>query len=455
MSAVLSEHPVERLAARFGKPTVTDGIRQLLDEKRTAILAGEAPAPFSLAEVEALILQNSDPQLRAVINATGVILHTNLGRATLAKEAADAVRAVLESYSNTELGLDSGKRADRHSHVSSLLTSLVGGEDAAVVNNCAGAVLLMLAALCRETEVIVARGELVEIGGGFRIPDVMVQSGAALVEVGTTNKVYLEDYRQAVSEKTSAFLRVHRSNFALLGFTHEPTLTELHRAARDSNALLLVDVGSGLIADPRDLGTARHELEHELRPQEALAAGADLVCFSGDKLLGGPQAGILVGKRDLIAKVKRHPLARALRTDKLTLAALEATLNLYKNGHARSIPTIRRLAEDKNAVRTRAEMLRRRLEAAGFSQVDIKPATSVPGGGALPLAKLDTFVVTLGDPGPAAESQRDALLRSDPPVIGRIIEDQFSLDLRTVDDDDLETLAQTVVQNSPKAGINR
>ncbi len=392
------------------------------------------------AAVQAQLRRRETPSLRRVINATGVILHTNLGRAPLANTARQAILDAA-GYCSVELDMATGQRGNRHEHTSGLFAELLGCDGALVFNNCAGAVFLMLAALCRGREVIVARGQLVEIGGGFRIPDVMSESGASLVEVGTTNKVYDRDYRARLNDRTAAILSVHRSNFALVGFTHEPTYAELATVAAEGGVPLLVDIGSGLLAEEKDLGAAWPQLANEPRPGDALAQGADLVAFSADKLLGGPQSGILAGRADLLEACKKHPLARALRADKLTIAALEATLRLYRDGRAAEIPGLammRRSIDDLDAtVRALADATR---AAIPDLPVDVAPGVSVPGGGALPLAELPTRLMLVGAPGAPARALAAALRTQTPPIMTRVVDDRVALDVRTLGEADMNEI---------------
>jgi L-seryl-tRNA(Ser) seleniumtransferase len=361
------------------------------------------------------------PTLQGVINATGVILHTNLGRAPLSRAAAQAVQAISIGYSTLEYDLDKGQRGSRSVHAEALLQRLTGAEAALVVNNNAAAVLLALTALARRRAVVIARSQLVEIGGGFRVPDVMKQSGARLVEVGTTNRVNLADYEAAAQESPALFLHAHRSNFRILGFTSEPGLEEVAAAAHRVGILLVDDLGSGSLLD-----TARFGLGHEPTVQESLKAGADLVCFSGDKLLGGPQAGMLVGRGDLVAKLKRHPLARALRADKLCLAGLTATLLHYLKDEAeREIPIWRMIAAPLDGIQARS---RRWCEKLG--QGEVIPGESTVGGGSLPGETLPTALLALT----AGNPQRflAKLRQTAPPIIARAHEDRVLFDPRTV-----------------------
>jgi L-seryl-tRNA(Ser) seleniumtransferase len=359
-----------------------------------------------------------------VINATGVIVHTNLGRAPLAGDALERVAAVAAGYSNLEYDVGEGARGSRQDHVAPILRRLTGAEAALVVNNNAGALLLALAALAEGSEVLVSRGELIEIGDGFRIPDVLARSGARLREVGTTNRTRAADYERAVGPETALLLRVHQSNFRVVGFTEQPRLEELVRIGRAHAIPVVDDLGSGVLV----------ELEGEPSARDALSAGADLVCFSGDKLLGGPQAGIVVGRADLLDKLRRHPLQRALRADKLTLAALEATLALYLDPKraAREIPVLRMLGEPLEAVRTRADRL---AELVGG---EVEQTVGRVGGGALPLAELPSFAC-------AVEEELAAPLRDgEPPVIGILRDGRLLLDCRTLSDEEVDEVAARI-----------
>ncbi len=408
-------------------------VRAVLEEVRSALRAGEAPetaaealAARALGRAEARLL----PRLGPVVNAAGVVLHTNLGRAPLAPEAVAAM-ARAAGYCNLEYDLAAGRRGHRHACVEGLLGELTGAEAALVVNNNAAAVLLALAAVARGRQVVVSRGELVEIGGSFRIPEVMAQSGAVLREVGTTNKTHRADYEAALGPETAALLKVHTSNYRVLGFTAEVGLAELVALGRSRGVPVLVDLGSGCLVDLPRLG-----LEGEPTVPEAVAAGADLVTFSGDKLLGGPQAGILVGRREAVAACARHPLMRALRPDKVTLAALEATLALYRDpeGALRRVPTLALLGRDPRELRGEAEGLAEALRAALGAAATVAVAADVSevGGGALPLARLPTWVVEVRRAGGGA-SRLEARLRAHcPPVVARLRDDALVFDPRTL-----------------------
>jgi L-seryl-tRNA(Ser) seleniumtransferase len=385
--------------------------------------------------LEARVQALAQPSLRRCLNATGVVLHTNLGRAPLAARALARMQQVAAGYSTLEYDPAARGRGSRQDHLAASLTALTGAEAAAVVNNNAGAVLLALAAVAAGREVMVSRGELVEIGGGFRIPDVMRASGARLVEVGTTNRTRLLDYQQPLGPDTAAWLKVHRSNFALVGFTAEVGTAEL-AAARPPGLALLVDLGSGALLD-----LAPHGLPGEPPVSRVLKEGADLVMFSGDKLLGGPQAGILVGRRDLIERARKHPLARALRPDKLSLAALEATLEIYREGEAAAraeIPTLRLLTAGLPELERRKDRLLAALARAALPLVvGARRARSAVGGGALPLAEPETWAVTVRHPSLGAEALAARLSAAPVPLVVRIAEDQVVLDLRTLEDGDL------------------
>jgi L-seryl-tRNA(Ser) seleniumtransferase len=373
--------------------------------------------------------------LRPVINATGVIIHTNLGRAPIADAALRRVHDVARGYSNLEYALAAGRRGSRSVHAEALLSALTGAEAAVVVNNNAAATMLICAALAAGREVVISRGELVEIGGGFRVPDVMAQSGAVLREVGTTNRTRVADYRAAIGPRTAMLLRVHPSNFRIEGFTERPALKDLVAAAREGHVPLVEDLGSGLLLE---------SIEWEPSVQSSVAAGADLVCFSGDKLLGGPQAGIVVGRRALVAHLQQHPLMRALRVDKLTLAALEGTLLEYLAGRAAStVPVARMIALDAEAIEARAQPLAERLRTGGWN-VSLVSGASAIGGGSAPGVELPTVLIGIAREGWSADRVEAALRDLDPPVIARIEHDRVVLDLRTVGEEDDEALGEAI-----------
>jgi L-seryl-tRNA(Ser) seleniumtransferase len=414
---------VDELTRTSDDPLAVDAARLVLARAREEIRAGAEPGDLDSRLREELAAARR-PALRGVLNATGVILHTNLGRAPLPAAAIARALEVGRGYSNLEYDLAEGGRGSRQDHVASILRRLTGAEAAIVVNNNAAAMLLALAALAEGRDVLASRGELIEIGDGFRIPDVLARSGARLVEVGTTNRTRAADYDRAAGPDTAMLLRVHQSNFRVVGFAEQPTLEELAAIARTRGVPLLDDLGSGAFVDIADEPTAR----------DALSAGADLVCFSGDKLLGGPQAGIVVGRADLLERLRRHPLHRALRIDKLSLAALEGTLLLYLEPKRalEEIPVLRMLHEDTDLVRARAERLA--AEVGG----EVEETVARVGGGALPLVELASFAC-------AVEESLAARLRlHEPPVIGIVRDGRLLLDCRTLSDDEVAAAANAV-----------
>ena len=446
VGTLVNEPEIAPLIERYGRALVTAAVRDAIGWARRAVQSGGEPS-VSARDVERAAAALSRPSLRPVINATGVVVHTNLGRAPLAEAARVAAANVSASYSTLEFDVAAGTRGSRHDHVSGLITSTVGAEDGIAVNNCAGAVLIMLAALCRGREVIVARGELVEIGGGFRVPDVMRESGATLVEVGTTNKVHPFDYEGALSDRTAAILNVHRSNFAMVGFTAQPEMSTLAEIAHKAEVPLLCDLGSGLLASEQALGPAWPMVKDEPRPADVLGMGADLVAFSGDKLLGGPQAGILAGRPELVEKIRRHPLARALRADKLTLAALETTLRLYRDDRTDQIPVVASLSATAETLAARAEAIRAAIEAAAPDiTCDVVMGASVVGGGSLPLAELPTSLVLVGGPGAEGRVLLAALRDQEPALIARTVSDRVALDPRTVQDREIADVGRVVAK---------
>jgi L-seryl-tRNA(Ser) seleniumtransferase len=423
VDALLQTHQAAELIAGFGRSLTLEALRQTLAELREQIKEGKTLPDRSiiLNKTQQFLEKWLAPTLFPVINATGVVLHTNLGRAPLSKAAIQAISSLASGYLTLEYDLGKGSRGSRELHAEALLARLTGAETALVVNNNAAAVLLALSALANRKRVIISRSQLVEIGGGFRVPDVMAQSGARLVEVGTTNKVHISDYVTALQEPAGLVMRAHHSNFKLVGFTSEPEFKELVAAAHQVNVSVLDDLGSGTLLD-----TARFGLAHEPTIQESLCAGADLVCFSGDKLLGGPQAGIIVGRKDLIAKIRRHPLARAVRADKLCLAALTATLLHYLKDEAeREIPIWQMIGRTPEQLRLRAEYWRDEVQAG-----EVISGQSTVGGGSLPEETLPTFLFALKVP--QANRFLARLRTVSPPVIARIENDTVVFDPRTV-----------------------
>jgi L-seryl-tRNA(Ser) seleniumtransferase len=424
---------------------VAQAARSAIAAARAAIRGGGAPPTREDLEQSVLKqLRVADrPALQHVINATGVIINTNLGRAPLSDASRAAVSRAGSGYSNLEYDLEPGARGSRHRLVADLLCDLTGAEAALVVNNNAAAALVVLSALANGREVIISRGELVEIGGGFRVPDVLRQSGARLVEVGTTNRTRLADYSEAVGPETGLILAVHPSNYRIVGFTESPALAELATLARRHHLPLIDDLGSGCLLD-----TERWGLAHEPTPRECLAAGCAVVCFSGDKLLGGPQAGLIVGKRRLLNQIARHPLMRAIRVDKLTLAALEATLRAYRAGRAETeIPIWRMIALTVGAVRERAEGWAGQLRAHGIA-AEVGAGTSTIGGGSLPGETLPTALCAIRSADADTEIGTYAvrLRAGEPAVVGRVSRDRLLLDPRTVDPSEDATLVDAVVR---------
>jgi len=433
------------LIQQNGLAPVTDTIRAVLAELRADLAAGNGIAPVSESAVMSRVAQRiateSRPSLRPVFNLTGTVLHTNLGRAVLPAEAIDAITAAARGATNVEFDLESGKRGDRDSHVEAQLCRLTGAEAATVVNNNAAAVLLVLNSLALRKEVPTSRGELIEIGGAFRMPDVMMRSGCRLREIGTTNRVHLQDYADAIGPKTGLVMKVHTSNYAIVGFTSAVPEAEIARVCHERGVPLAVDLGSGTLVD-----LTRYGLPHEPTPAETIASGADVVTFSGDKLLGGPQAGIIVGRRDLIGAIKRNPLKRALRVDKLTIAALSAVLKLYSDPDrlAERLPVIRVLARPIGEIRATAERVGPQVATAvaGIADVEVVECDSQIGSGALPTQTIPSAGLAIRPArarrGTGRTLQRiAAAFRHLPiPVIGRIQDDVFILDLRCLEDEE-------------------
>jgi L-seryl-tRNA(Ser) seleniumtransferase len=440
VDAVLREPAAELLAQRHGRAALTTAIREALEEARRGILAGETPdvEEHSILETASRILSNRG--LRRVVNATGVILHTNLGRSVLSERAALAAWEAATSYSNLEYDLASGGRGSRYDHAVPLLRELTGAEDALVVNNCAGATLLALSAIVADAagdskpEVIVSRGQLIEIGGGFRIPEVLDLSGTHMREVGTTNRTRLSDYEKAINENTRAILWVHPSNFEVRGFTESANVADLATLGLP----VIADVGSGALLP----------LGGEPRVEDAVRDGASLVLFSGDKLLGGPQAGIVVGESKLVSAMRRHPLARALRADKLCLAALEATLSAYLEGTAHEeLPTLGMFHAPVEELREKAERLARDLTRISPSlQIDAAPSVARSGGGTLPVYEIPSLAVRIG--GANADALAARMRTADPPVVGRVSEGRLWLDVRTLLPGDEEAIVSAVKEAS-------
>lgn len=443
----LIERPeIKELVYFYGKNVVLKAAREAVNELREQLILSETSCHSKeklteenlIKEALKIIIKKLEEyksfSLKKVINATGVVLHTNLGRAPLPKEVLENINNIASGYSNLEFDLDEGERGERYSHVKNLLIDLTGAEDAMVVNNNAGAVLLCLSALSKGKEVIVSRGELIEIGGSFRIPDVMLQSGAKLVEVGTTNKTHLYDYERAINENTSLLLKVHTSNYRIIGFTSSVERYELKKLAGKYDLVFMEDLGSGVLVDLRKYG-----IPYEPTVQDSVKAGVDVVTFSGDKLLGGPQAGIIVGRREIIEKIKKHPLNRALRIDKLTLASLEVILKIYLEGNMEKIPVIKMISKDLETLQKDAEKL-----AEGLNSILKEKGNAVVlddlsevGGGSLPGVQLPTKVVALRVYGLEPEEISKRLRSAKIPVIGRINKNEYLLDVRTMNEEDI------------------
>jgi L-seryl-tRNA(Ser) seleniumtransferase len=422
--------------------------REAIEALRSAILDGALTTdavPLSaekvLQHVRQAVSQRMTQNLRYLVNATGVIVHTNLGRSRLAAVALENIQTIAAGYSNLEFDLDAGKRGSRYSAVEDLICEASGAEAAMVVNNNAGAVLLCLDTIAKGKKVIVSRGELVEIGGSFRIPDVMAKSGALLTEVGATNRTHAKDYEKAVDNETGLLLKVHTSNFGLVGFTKSVSLEELVALGEKYRLPVMEDLGSGTFVD-----FTKYNLIKEPRVQESVAAGVDVVTFSGDKLLGGPQAGIIAGSREILDKIKQNPLTRALRIDKLTLAALESTLRLYRdeNRAVEDIPTLNMLTAPPEVLEEKAGRLAAMLKKAGpgHMEIEIAEGTSRAGGGSMPLADLPTSCVRVRVPSISVNRVEKLLRGGQPPIIGRIEEDRFIMDVRTIGEHEFDIIAR-------------
>ena len=439
----LVDSPVaEELAKAHSRPRVVEAIREWLDNAREEILA-DAEASFAFSEdvlfdqVRAQLQEEEQMSLRRVVNATGIALHTNLGRSPLAEEALDAITDVARGYSNLELELWSGKRGSRYAHVENILCDLTGAEAVVVVNNNAAAVMLAINTLAKNSEVVTSRGELIEIGGSFRIPDVIERSEAELVEVGATNKTRLADYETVITDKTRVLLKVHPSNFRIVGFTGETTREELVALGGERSLIVMEDLGSGTLIDLTEYG-----LPPEVTVQKVVRAGVDVVTFSGDKLLGGPQAGIILGKTDYIEAMKKNPLIRALRIDKLSLAALEATLILYLNPDrlAERLPLLAQLTQDAPTLLRKAEVLAAGLSNAPGVTATVVEAQTYAGGGSLPDATIPTHLVIVRADKFTADALAAALRVSDPPIMARISDDAVVMDLRTIAENEIDKI---------------
>jgi L-seryl-tRNA(Ser) seleniumtransferase len=438
VNSLLETSGVKWLLEQHPRRVVLDAVRSTVDAARTAVEAPRTEEQW-VETIASAVRDATRPSLRRVINATGVVLHTNLGRAPLADVAIRAIAHVAEGYSNLEYDIETGQRGSRYSHCVGLLQQLTGAEDALVVNNCAAAIVLTLNALAQKKEVLVSRGELVEIGGSFRIPDIMARSGAKLVEVGTTNRTHDDDYRRAITPKTAAIVKVHRSNFTIEGFTSDVSVDHLAFIAAEHGLPVIHDLGSGLLLPLDEYG-----LSGEPTASVALASGATLVLMSGDKLLGGPQAGIILGGAGVIAKLRKNPFARAMRVDKLTLSALEATLRLYLEPERalKEVPVLAMLTERAEEIETRARSVVSALRSSNID-AEVAPSTASVGGGAFPTAEIASSAVVLSAD---AERTEERLRRGEPAVIGRIADGKLLLDLRSVLPREDGTLVQAIVK---------
>ncbi len=444
---VLSLPPLISLLETHPRPTVLAAVRNVLAALRVDSVDGKLAAALDESQLCGLIVTELEqivaPALHPVVNGTGVVVHTNLGRSLLAKSACRQMLEVAERYSNLEMDMATGERGERYVHVESLLCELTGAEAALVVNNNAAAVLLALSGIAAGKEVVVSRGELVEIGGSFRIPDVMRLSGGILKEVGTTNRTHLKDYQTAISPETALLLKVHTSNFSVVGFTAEVSIDQLVRCGREADIPVMADIGSGSLLD-----LSRYGITGETPVQEYLKAGVDIVTCSGDKMLGGPQAGIILGKRSFVAKLRKEQLLRAVRIDKLTLAALEATLRLYRDEReaVAEIPTLRMLTLQPAALKAKAAAWIRRLRAKIPASVSLTVVAgdSQVGGGSLPLLDLPTFLMAISVEGWSPQGIDAAFRERKIPVLGRIQKGQYLLDLRTLQDADIPALVDAM-----------
>lgn len=443
---LLNETEIQSFERELPREVIADKIREVLDEKRKSILLSkdETSVPQSyesvVLDIVAALSLSKIKTLRRTINATGVVLHTNLGRANISAKAVNAISEIAGRYSTLEYDPDTGKRGSRHTHTEEIIKKITGAEAAMVVNNNAAATMLCLAALGRNREVIVSRGELVEIGGSFRIPEIMQESGAALVEVGTTNKTHLSDYESKINENTAALMKVHTSNYEIIGFTETVSVAELKELGKKHNIPVIFDLGSGLMTDLKAYGI------YEPTVFDGLKEGADVVLFSGDKLLGGPQAGVIVGKKEYLDLMKVHPLARVLRVDKMTLAAILATFEEYYDAEEckKNIPVLSMLTTDRDTLKCRAEYLAQQIRDKCGDEFTIKIMTEkgMVGGGSAPSAVLENIVLTVTHPKISANKLAQSLRQGELPIIVRIHDDKMILDVRTIFDEELIMIAQ-------------
>ncbi|KXZ40114.1 L-seryl-tRNA(Sec) selenium transferase [Alkalithermobacter thermoalcaliphilus JW-YL-7 = DSM 7308] len=447
---MLKQERIIYLLKEYPRVLILDSIRETIDKYRKEIvsLSEDNIDKFSIDkesmidQVNKLVKLKSSLSLRKVINATGVVIHTNLGRSLIADKIKDKVWQIASRYSNLEYDLELGQRGSRYSHLENIIKTITGAEDVLVVNNNAAAVLLVLSTLCKDKEAIVSRGELVEVGGSFRIPKVMEQSGAKLIEVGSTNKTYIKDYEEAINENTAALLKVHTSNYRILGFTHNVDIKELSELGRKYNIPVVEDLGSGLFID-----LSKYGFTYEPTVIDSLKGGADIVTFSGDKILGGPQAGIIVGKKEYIQKMKKNQLTRALRVDKFTIAALEATFMMYldEDMAINNIPTLKMLTYSLQELQVKANNLYEKINSKNLNiDINIESGYSQVGGGSMPLEKIPTKLVTIVPRNISVVELEKRLRLSDNHIIGRIFEDKYILDVRTIFEDEFDIVADTI-----------
>ena len=436
---LLRDPELEALRCEYPEQTITDGVRSVISQLRQDLLAGRADSLPSreqlMGQVAAQVRRSALPSLRRVINGTGIVLHTNLGRACMSQKAAQAAYDAARGYSTLEYNIATGSRGLRYSHVEELLCRLTGAESALVVNNNAAAVLLVLSAMTTGGQVPVSRGELVEIGGSFRVPDIMEACGATLKEVGTTNKTHLFDYERAICPETKALMKVHTSNYRIVGFTEKPTLAEMVELGHKYGLPVIEDLGSGSLVNLEQFG-----LHDEPTVQDSIRAGVDVVSFSGDKLLGGPQAGIIIGKKQYVDKMKKHPLTRAMRVDKMTLAALEATLRSYDNGTYTDIPTVAMLSISTDALKEKAGVLCDALTQAGI-HAGITAVEGQVGGGSVPTQTIPSWAVALEG---SLDALEEKLRTGETPIVGRIHNNQYLLDVRTLWAEDFPLIVNAV-----------
>ncbi len=445
---LMENDEIKKLSEKYNREFVLQSVRKVTDDLREFISVSDCEEEIK-NKIDSIILdigrdlkKFTSHNMKRVINGTGTILHTNLGRAVISEEAADTVKKLVTGYSNLEYDLESGQRGSRYSHFEDIITKITGAESAMAVNNNAAAVLLILSTFADSKEVIVSRGELVEIGGSFRVPDVMAQSGGKLVEVGTTNKTHLFDYENAITENTAALLKVHTSNYKIVGFTESVSISELSELGKKYDLPVIEDIGSGVLVD-----LSKYGLTYEPTVQESISSGADLVCFSGDKLLGGPQAGIIVGKKALIDKIKKHPLTRALRIDKFTAVALECVFHEYidEEKAVKNVPVMRMINKSINEISDEAYSLYNKLNAAvgHLCEIYVEDCESQIGGGSLPTERLKSKCISIKPRKMSTSAFEKHLRYADTPIIGRIVNDKFLLDLRTVFETETETVYET------------